>query len=296
MSTSNYFDNKTCFLEPKVEQFGSSMVMTNVHKPTKKRFVNIDSRFIENEPSVDQEYTLNLSERISDVKSIRVHSVQIPMSFFNVSSILGNNSVYVDSMEVPINIQDSFYSDIGSLITEINATLSSHNLHDIVVSNTNNQIMITNNSTTKSHTIYWNYSQDKIKSSLGWILGFRKHSYIIPHGKHIISEKVYNLATIRYIYLILDEFASSLQNTFVSSLPRSSLNKNILARIEIDMNFYPFGTILRANEFTYLCSERRVYKGKTDLLKLKLQLVNEWGNPIDLNGLDWGCLLEVDYE
>ena len=42
---SNYFDNKELFLEPKVKQYGSHMVMSNVYKNTKVKYVNIDTKF-----------------------------------------------------------------------------------------------------------------------------------------------------------------------------------------------------------------------------------------------------------
>ena len=42
---SKYMDDKRMFLEPSVSQYGSRMVMTNVHKPTKKKYWNIDTQF-----------------------------------------------------------------------------------------------------------------------------------------------------------------------------------------------------------------------------------------------------------
>ena len=38
---SQYFDKSDLFLDPKVKQYGSHMVMSNVHKPTKTKYVNI---------------------------------------------------------------------------------------------------------------------------------------------------------------------------------------------------------------------------------------------------------------
>ena len=42
---SNYFENRDLFLEPKVNQYGSHMVMTNVHKQNKTKYINIDTTF-----------------------------------------------------------------------------------------------------------------------------------------------------------------------------------------------------------------------------------------------------------
>lgn len=290
--SSSYFDNKTYFLSPKVEQYGSNMVMTNVHKQTKRKYVNLDSRFADHE-SIDHEYTISLPEKVTDVKAIKVHSVQVPMSFFNISESLGNNFMYVNN--TLISIPGGFYTNIASLLDAITASLDVNHLSGLTFTEMNNQICMENTSD-QSITIQSHHCTDETKASLGWILGFRKPSYIITPSNQILSESIYNLATIRYIYIVMDEYSNDMQNSFLSTIQKSILNKKLLARIELDTNFYPFGTILRGNEFSYLCSERRLYRGKTDIMKLKLQLVNEWGRPIDLNGLDWSCLLEVDQE
>ena len=43
-------------------------------------------------------------------------------------------------------------------------------------------------------------------------------------------------------------------------------------------------------------SDTRYYNGKVDLQKLYIQILNEWGNPVDLNGLDFSFCLEVECE
>ena len=42
---SKYFDQTNMFLEPDVTQHGSHMVMTNVVKPTKTKYLTLDTRF-----------------------------------------------------------------------------------------------------------------------------------------------------------------------------------------------------------------------------------------------------------
>jgi hypothetical protein len=295
MSTSNYFDNKSCFLEPKVDQYGSNMVMTNVHKPSKKKYLNIDTRFVERGANIDQEYVLNLPERVNDVRSIKVDNVQIPMSFYNVSDALCNNSFYISEKKTQVIIPGGYYTDIDQLLATTNQQLHAANILDVSFVHVNNHVQIQSTSNV-SYTIVFENPPNSIKSTFGWLLGFRGPSYIIHHSYPITSENIYNLAWIRYIYIVLDEYCNGTQNSFLSTLPNSVMNKKILARVEMDTNFYPFGTVLRGNFVTVLQSDQRSYNGKADLQKLKLQLVNEWGRPIDLNGLDWSCLLEVEYE
>lgn len=98
---SQYFDKSDLFLEPKIKQYGSHMVMSNVHKPTKTKYVNIDTKFSDeyNDFSVAN-YNVTLPERINDVKSLTVTNIELPMSFYNISSVLGNNSFQITNLDV----------------------------------------------------------------------------------------------------------------------------------------------------------------------------------------------------
>jgi hypothetical protein len=96
---------------------------------------------------------------------------------------------------------------------------------------------------------------------------------------------------------VLDEFSRGNQNSFISPLPTSLISKNILARISVDYKRYTFGEVIVGNQFNgILLSDNRYYTGKTDLQKLNIQLVNEWGNPVNLNGLDFSFTIAVEHE
>ena len=142
-----------------------------------------------------------------------------------------------------------------------------------------------------------NFDKYNVKSKLGWALGFRDLSFTIPPNGIIYSESFANLVGPRYLYLVVDEFSRGNQSSFISPLPTSLINKNILARISIDYKRYSFGEVLVGNQFNgILLSDNRSYTGKTDLQKLNIQLVNEWGNPVNLNGLDFSFTIAVEHE
>lgn len=106
-------------MQPKTNQYGSHMIMTNVHKPNKTKYINVDTRFREDYASRDPyplskcsegvcgetstpnpsfnytaevNHNIYIPERVNEVKSMKVKSVEIPCTFYNVSSALGNNS------------------------------------------------------------------------------------------------------------------------------------------------------------------------------------------------------------
>lgn len=310
---SEYFDNKDLFLEPKVTQYGNHMVMTNVVKSVKRKYYNIDTRFRDDydEYSNTKQTVCNITlpQRINDVKSIMVCNSEIPISYYNISASFGNNAFQIirtsNNTTKTIIIKDGNY-DASTLRDIVQSELNYVGFPDISFNINNNSSFRTyydyvfnfaiNTTMTESGTSL-NTDTDKFnfKSKLGWLLGFRNITY--TNIKNITSEAFVDLYGPRYLYLVVDEFNNGNQNSFISPLYSSLLNKNILAKISIDNKHYGFGTILTANNFNgYLLTDKRSYNGKVDLHRLKIQLVNEIGNPVDLNGLDFSFTLEIDYE
>ena len=118
---SFYNDNKELFLEPKTTQYGGHMVMTNVKKETKTKYINIDTRFRDDYNYSDPvNYNLTLPERITDVKSIKVKNVELPIVYYNVSAKNGNNS---DTLPVRILTTPPGKSEL--LSTSANVTAQS---------------------------------------------------------------------------------------------------------------------------------------------------------------------------
>ena len=85
-------------------------------------------------------------------------------------------------------------------------------------------------------------------------------------------------------------------NSFISPLSNSIINKNIIAKISMDYQHYGYGSILPANTLNgLLLTDRRSYSlEKVNLQRLKMQLINEYGVPVSLNGLDFSFSMEID--
>ena len=336
------YNNNDLFLQPKVTQYNSHMVMTNVHKETKKKHWNIDTRFRDDYDNYDQTtkgslitgYTFTLPQSINDVKSIQVNNAEIPLSFYNISTALGNNTMLVGNTTTQklITIPDGFYNPVSlsystnsnnsnvtnssiQFKTAVNTALvgtskafdiSSNGVPKTTFTNTSGlsvniafPVKATNtcDGNLKQATGTADFDKHNFKSKLGWLLGFRNIIYTIPNGGTLSSESIIELNTPRYLYLVVDEFTSSNTNSFISPLPTSIINKNILAKITIDYSHHSFGQVIAANRTNgLLISDKRSYNGKVNLQKLKIQLVNEYGMPVNLNGLDFSFCLEISYE
>ena len=84
-------------------------------KNTITRFVNLDSQFRQyssNFENSSTDYTLDLSDRLSNVLSIRVYSYQIPYSWYTIDVAYGNTCFWITdgSCNVPVSITPGNYS------------------------------------------------------------------------------------------------------------------------------------------------------------------------------------------
>lgn len=310
---SRYTNTDSLFLEPKIEQYGSHMVMSNVHKPIRTKFVNIDTIFSEemkNDSSLytnSVKHTIILPENINDVKSMKVISAEIPRSYYNISESLKNNTFIVhannseNKISVVISISDGDYTNL-TIESAINTAIIDAGITDLTysVSGTNSKFESKNS---YGHTLIFDnivtgLSQNiNSNSKLGWILGFRKLSYIIKNTTTLSSESFIDLNTIKYIFLVIDEFTNGFVNSMTSPVNDSMINKRIIGRIGVDMRLYPLGSIIFTSvKSGNLVSDTRTYSGKVDFRKLSVQLVNCFGEPINLNGVGFSFILKIDYE
>ena len=306
------------FSESKITQYGGHPVMSNVYKTGKYKYITVDTRFQDNYYTYDSSsvanFTMTLPERINDVRSIMVCNVEVPMSFYNFSEEIGNTYfklTYYDSYATPsattteylIKIDSDNYTAsqlLAAIQAKVDAALGANKLtFDLSMNYTTIQILTSGDTATVDFAVNMDGSLDKypFKRKLGWFLGFRNISYDLANSATIRSENFIDVAGIRYAYLVLDEFGKGVQNSFKGLMPSSLVNKNSLAKITFNRSTVPYGSILPANNFNgYLLTDRRGYNGKINLQKLQVQLVDEFGNPMNLNGLDLSFCLEAEYE
>jgi hypothetical protein len=323
---SKYYGDKELFASPEVSQYGSHMVMTNVVKPTRVKYINLDTAFgddyvnnttqnyIDNAtkndliPTFNQaSYTFTLPQRLNNIKSLKVNSAEIPMSYYNISKYIGNNVLFIKptgaATAQTISVPDGYYTP-STLQTAIQSYFTTNSTSITISLNTfNNKITITNNRTDLDVIIEFpvkddgSFDKNNFKSKLGWILGFRKTKYTIPKsGGTIVGESVINIDW-KYLYLALDEFSNGNQNSFASQLSSSLVNKNILSKIVLNRQVYGVGTILPATiPMGFLISDKRTYNGAIDIQKLSVQLLDEYGNIVNLNGVNFSVGIELEYE
>lgn len=301
---TEYNHKADLFLEPKTNQYGSHMIMTNVNKQTKTKYINFDTKFRDEYSYLQtSNYNMTLPERITDVKSIEITNVEVPVSYYNISLNLGNSYFKImnttNTSSQVITIPDGQYTG-SALASAINTLLSSSSFTNLeYIFNGSRSIFKTSSSSVKIEFDIDNTgNNDKFnfKSKLGWLLGYRSTIYTITTA-NTLSEAIVDLNGPRYLYLAIDEFNSKgNQNSFITPLSSSMINKKVIARFAMNNVLFPYGNIAAFNIWNGLTSDVRNYTGVVDLLKLNVQLLNENGIPMQLNGLDFSFVLQVKHE
>lgn len=296
----SHFSKNQIFNEPQTKQYGSHMVMTNVQKQLKKKYISIDTANSEEYNSVKTSvYNISLPERTNEVKQLCLKNIEIPLTYYNISENLGNNyfRITISGTSEIIKIDDANYTS-STLKTAIDTALAGKNLTCTLTDNDKSSFTASSGTITIDFDVdqYGNKDKYNLKHKLGWLLGFRSTSYDV--SATTTSEAFLYLHGPNYLYLALDEYSKSGANqSFLSPLFSSMVNKNILARILVDHNEYSFGEVIIASDSNgRLLSDERQYDGKIDLQKINVQLLNGQGVPMNLNGLDFSFCLEVTYE
>ena len=225
------------------------------------------------------------------------------MTYYNIASNLGNNyfKIGIAGNETVIVVDDGNYN-ITDLNTEITSKLTAAGITTLTIT------LVENGKTTISNSgaetiVYFAINKTGIndkyrfKSKLGWCFGFRNTNYTLANGNTLTSEKISNFLGSKYLYITIEEYNKGNENSFVVPLYSSLINKNIIARISVNQNDYPFGTILPTSVVIgNLVSDNRNYNGKIDIQKLKVSLLNDDGIPVILNGSDFSFCLELQHE
>jgi hypothetical protein len=305
---SSYYDNQ--FLSgPSVQQHGSHMVMKNVSKTLKERIVNIDTKYRTDYDYLDPaNVNVVFGEKLSEVVSIEVVSVDLPITYYNIrgESCIGandnNNAIKLvktsDSSTKIITLTPNYYDTPASLSTELNAQILSAGWAADISHNVVNNKSSFKSRTNASYSVVTNvdYMGNAISSNaqtnLGWVLGFRDVSYALTTAG-LASESIVNVRTPRHLFLAINEYSQGNSNAFVSPQEFTNLNKNIIAKICIP-NTVTFGDNLCANiKNGLIITESRKYLEKVNIQRMNIQLLDDAGRVVHLNGADFSLCLKV---
>jgi len=281
-------------------------VINPIKKRTIKKNLNIDTKFRDNYySSISTNFNLNLPININDVIQMHLSSIELPTTYYVISKQYGNNffTIVVNGLSNIIKIPDGNYDQL-TIMEQINnqLTLSGAPFNKIVftinlsdIRTGTGQTMVGANVAGVTD-IELNFQADKfgeddrstpLPLKFGWILGFRNGIYV--GNLNYVSESIVDITGSKYIFLVVDDYNNSVNNSFYSAFNSSILNKNILARISLQANNF---NVLSQNNLGLITTPRE-YFGPINLQTMNIQLLDEYGRIIDLNNMDYSFCLTL---
>jgi hypothetical protein len=320
--TFNDVINKEKHLEP-VETYPTNISRSNLNNLKRKTIfqtIVLNTLFREDYFGTSStDFTILLPYYFKNVLSLRLSSLQLPNVIYCISKFNGNNTFYIEedstSISGIITFPDGNYNSISDFATilqsEINNQLSISPDRFIVSYDVNsNKINISN--TSSNFTMIFNESLQDIKykkkvynptegqrlqncveieeiyKKFGWIVGYRDEAYY--NSNSYTTEGVYNGAYPNYIYFVLNDYNNSQAQNVFGMYSKSIIGDNILGMIPItSQSFYVNFT--NGNDFI---ERKREYFGPVRIQRLKVQLLNQYGDIINLNNMDYSFSLELE--
>ena len=291
------------------------------------KYVSVDTRFRDNYATTNaSDFTIQLPSKLNKVVSMQLSSLEFPITYYSISSKYGNNFLYMYAdtqyydggpilqYEKVVIIPDGNYSAVD-LLAKINTLLApvdaSGNLIDTssVFSYIKFTLDINNNSSGSGkvtvgpngtyllsnivNSIGLDFTKSikccaddsDITTKIGWNLGFNKPRYF---GSNLYtSDTVVDMCIMRYVYLSIDDYQRSGNSLFFNAFHDSHIGENVLARIAMQSNSF---AVLMANNLG-LVTEPRKYFGPVDIQRLRIQLFDDHGRPLDINNANYSFVL-----
>jgi len=247
-------------------------------------------------------FTYIFPEKLTNVIDIRISHLEIPVDvYFTVSEYYGNNkfTVIKENKELgitntyEIKIPDSNYITMDDYRDILNLRIRDVlGDNDLIALHNQYTLFFHSQSLTQDYTIKFSESiyNPTIERNLGYLLGFRKSTYTITPGTHIESERPVNLAPTKAFFIVLEDFTNNFKENIRVGFANHFLNKNVLARIPFTRTKDEARSFI-FNKFSDTPGNVRKYSGPTDIQKIKIEILDDYGEIVNLLGADWGFVV-----
>jgi hypothetical protein len=307
-----------------IETFQTNISRSNLNVVKRKTFnqtVMMNTLFREDYTStMSTDFNIVLPAYFKNVMSLRLSSLQLPNVMYNISEANGNNTLYIEvddgGPNGVVTMPDGNY-DINNFITVLQTQLNTQ------LSTTN--FLVTYDQYTQKITITYtdpplnpNFTMvfylptpkyDKYKDlhkpdndyrknecvdisqiykGFGWFMGYRKAQY--SGASSYTTEAVYSSSPYEYIYFTLNDYNMSQSQNIFGMFSKSILGDNILAIIPVTSNSFNICFDNGVN----LLEKKREYYGPVNIQRLKIQLLNQYGEILNLNHMDFSFSLEFE--
>ena len=206
---------------------------------TTTRLIHIDSLYRQssgNDSSTD--FTLDLSDPLINVLSLRLYSIQIPFSWYTIDTQYGNTDFWITDVSYNINhrvIVDSGNYTPATFVDHLNAKLRiitadpSGNYVSYNVSNGKITINLTGSTLGYSgnYFTFFDFSgkletSSTVNGTLGWLMGFRDATQYVNTSGGNVASCIIDLYGTKNLILVLDDFNQNHVNNGLISITETS--------------------------------------------------------------------------
>ena len=281
--------------------------INQINRPVVKKVIHFNTKFRDNyynTSSSDFLYKFPLT--VSNAVSVRLRSIDIPNTWYTFSNRLGNNKFIIEAIigrrspEIVIHeiiIPEGNYSAI-QLTNYLNNTyffqsgkVNELNYLQLTISKTDLKTRFVRIGSPPT-VLKFNFkfvapSTKSIMFTMGWIIGFRMGQYLNV-GKDLISEGLFDGGGDRYLYISFVDFNKNRNDNNIIFLDNSFIDKDILGKIYLmDGKFH----VNVDNSDGVGSLKKREFNGPVDFERIHLKLLDEYGNMIYLNNMDFSLAI-----
>ena len=292
----NKIINKDEYLNP-IETYPTDVArsfLNNLKRKTIRQTVVLNSIFREDmTQSISTDFNIVMPYYFKNILSTRLSSIQLPNTIFCFSNLKLNTIIYIKedttNLEGNIIIPDGNYSiDNFAVVLENSLNNFFINRFNVFYDIATQKITITNTTNTFTMNLLKNIEHVNIYRTLGWAIGYRMVEY--SGLKSYTTEGVYNGFATDYIFFVLNDFNNSQSENIMAMFSNSYIGNNILAMIPLNSN--SFQTCF--DNGADFIEKKRNYFGPVNIQRLKIQLLNQYGEILDLNNMDFSFSLEFE--
>ena len=261
-----------------------------------KKIINIDSRFRNNVLSTNSnDFNVQLNYNLDNVTSIKLYNIQLPNSWYNISSSIENNTFSIDGYEYIV--PDGNYIS-SSLVTKVKTLVSDDEVglifdqsgtgFNITVDEDSGKTTFSSKNSNNFDLIFneINQTDHSTMNTFGWTIGFRKISY--TGSNSYTSEGIFNSGGFNYLYLIVDDNNTHSTDLVIGNLKDSFIADNILALIRVNTDDF---SIVNTDDYE---NQKRTYTKPVRIRQLSIKLLDPYGNLINLNNMDFSFAIEFE--
>ena len=242
------------------------MNAVNIVRPISTHYLHIRSKdATQLVDGFNTDFQVQLQSAITSKPDQEIHislsSLEMPYSFYNISSDLDNNTFVFKRVFLPdttVTIPDGNYS-IDDLVSTFNADASFSAKWSMTFSYTTGKVTLTS-SDTASILVKWS------ESTINKVLGYREgqNDETVTAGSSTTSPFICNLATVHSLYIKANFAASNVQSTRQGS-------SSTIQKVSVDVNS---GGVIYLDSRDHI-QTTRISNPVVDLLQLRITDQND---------------------